>query len=103
MLQEKLKGLTEELSVLENKVGKLQDFCAHLIHLENKRQEAFAYTDRQQPEKMFEFTVKYDNVEIKGDIPAKTLEKLLSKGNSDLDKYRALKDKISKVEQLLGE
>lgn len=102
-LTQTLADLEKEVANLEHKVGKTQKFCAHLIQLENKRQEAFAYTDRQQPETMFQFSVIWEGNYINGEIPASMLNELLSKENPELSKYRELSNKLNKIKQMLGE
>ena len=102
-LTQTLSGLEKEVETLEAKVGQVQKFCAHLIQLENKRQEAFAYTDRQQPETMFKFSVIWEGQYINGEIPHTQLLKLLENNNHDLEEFRQVSAKLEKIKQLLGE
>lgn len=102
-LTQTLSDLEKEVAHLEVKVGHVQKFCAYLLQLENERQKAFAYTDTQQPEEMFKFNVIWQGHYINGEIPASMLNKLLSKENPELSKYRELSHKLSKIKQMLGE
>ena len=102
-LTQTLYDLEKEVGNLEVKVGYIQKFCAHLIQLENKCQEAFTYTGTQQPEEMFNFTVIWGGRHINGEIPVSMLNKLLSKENPELSKYRELSNKLNKIKQMLGE
>ena len=102
-LTQTLYTLEKEVGNLEVKVGHIQKFCAHLIQLENKRQEAFAYTDRQQPETMFKFSVIWEGHYINSEIPHTQLLKLLQNNNPDLEEFRQASTKLEKIKQMLGE
>ena len=102
-LTQTLADLEKEVALLEDKVGQTQKFCAHLIQLENKRQEAFAYTDRQDPETMFKFSVIWEGYCINSEIPHTQLLKLLQNNNPTLDEFRIVSAKLEKIKKLLGE
>lgn len=100
-LTQTLEELEKEVTRLEEKVGQTQKFCAHLIRLENKRQEALAYTDQQQPETMFKFSVIWEGHYINSEIPHRQLSKLLESNNSELEDYRKKKAKLENIKKLL--
>jgi hypothetical protein len=97
---DKIRQLQEEYDILKQEVGDIQEVLAYLIELNDKRHEAFAYTNKMPAEQNFEFKGLVDGKQVSVMLEASVIERYLSKDPKVHD-LRVIKGKITKINNLL--